>query len=119
MVVAIIGIMAAIAVPSYSGFILKQRRADAHHFLNKNAHQLQRCLTLVGAYDGACNVLTTSTEGHYTLDNTVSTRTAQTWSLTAIAVPNGKQKGDTDCASISLNHTGQKSATGDLPDSCW
>lgn len=115
-VVAIIGILAAYVVPSYSSYILKQRRSDAHHLLETNAHRLQRCLTLAGTYNGSCNIRTESKEGYYELSSTL---TAQTWSMTAVSVTDGKQERDTDCASIILSHTGQKSATGDKPDTCW
>lgn len=115
-VVAIIGIISATAVPTYSQYIVKQRRADAQHLLQTNAQRLQRCLTLVGAYKGGCSLMTNSIEGHYTLNSTL---TAQTWSLTAVAVTNGRQEQDTNCASISLSNTGQRSATGNKPDTCW
>ena len=118
-VVAIIGILSAFVVPSYSNFITQQRRADAHHLLNKNAQKLQRCLTLVGAYNapgGGCNIQSISQEGYYTLSTVL---TAQTWSLTATPVAGGRQEKDTKCATISLTHTGQKSATGTEPGSCW
>ena len=115
-VVAIIGILAQIATPSYSKFIIEQRRADARHLLMANAQLLQRCLTLVGAYDGGCNTITNSNEGHYTLTSKLA---SQTWSLTAEPVAGGKQLGDTDCATFTLDHTGLKSATGNEPDTCW
>lgn len=115
-VIAIMAIILTVAVPNYSSYILQQRRADAHHLLQVNAQNLQRCLTLVGAYNGGCNIITTSAEGHYTLSSTL---TPQTWSLTAVAATDGRQENDTDCASIILSHTGQKSATGKKPDTCW
>ena len=115
-VIAIIAIMAAIAVPNYSQYIREQRRADAHHLLQENAQRLQRCLTLAGAYDGGCNILTESREKYYTLNSTL---TPQTWTLTAVPATDSAQQSDNDCKSMSLNHTGVKSATGDDHNHCW
>ncbi len=115
-VLAIVSILAAIAAPNYSQFVRKQRRADAHHLLQANAQRLQRCLTLVGAYNRDCNLVTDSREGHYKLNATL---TPQTWTLTAVPATASAQSNDTDCKTLSLNHIGTKSATGDDQNHCW
>lgn len=112
----IIGILASTAVPSFSMFIKKQRRADAQQLLMENASRLQRCLTMAGAYDGGCILMTQSQEGHYDLNTTL---TQQTWSLTATPAANSPQARDSECQTLTLDHTGSKSATGTIPDICW
>lgn len=119
-VIVIIGILSSMAVSSYSKYSLQARRDDGKNMLLSNASKLQRCLTLIGSYNGVapmdCKLITTSAEGHYTLTSTLG---QQTWELSAAAVANGRQVSDTDCKSFVLNHIGQKSATGDKPETCW
>lgn len=115
-VVAILGILGSITVSSYSRHVLKQRRVDAHHLLHANAQRLQRCLTLIGAYDGGCALQNTSSEGHYTLNATL---TAQTWQITAVPAAGSPQLNDGECISFTMRHTGHKTASGSAADHCW
>src|SRR5690349_3565941 len=62
-VVLIVGILAAIAVPSYRAYVLRVNRADAKIGLTSLAQQLERCYTRQNRYrnpaPGGCNVNTT------------------------------------------------------------
>jgi len=49
-VVAIIGILAAIAVPSYNAYVLRSHRAEARNFLLALAQRLEQNYTLAGTY---------------------------------------------------------------------
>ena len=49
-VVAIIGILAAIAVPSYNAYIQRSHRAEAKNFLMALAQRLEQNYTLTGTY---------------------------------------------------------------------
>src|SRR5690554_7773304 len=51
-VVAVVGILAAIAYPSYMDSVRKSNRADAKAALNDAAQQMQRCYTLNSSYSG-------------------------------------------------------------------
>ncbi len=117
-VVAIIGIIAAIAVPSYLDSIRKSNRADAKASLTDAAHQMQRCYTLNNSFTGCPMVgTTTSAEEFYNVEVTVTDGGA---GFTATATPaKAPQTGDTDCASMTLNHLGQKNATPDTNGLCW
>lgn len=123
-VVAIIGIIAGIAYPSYMESVRKSNRADAKATLNDVAHRLQRCFTTYNAYDNAnCGVATTlgggpitSPEGMYSVSAVLGTTT---YSLTAAPVAGTSQAADTKCGSLTLTNAGLRNATGSLGADCW
>ncbi|WP_049721179.1 type IV pilin protein [Gilvimarinus polysaccharolyticus] len=117
-VVAIIGIIAVIAVPSYLDNIRRANRADATTSLTNVAHQMQRCYTLNNSYTGCPSIGTrTSDEDFYTI---VVALTDAGAGYTATATPaKTPQTGDSDCASLTLNNLGQKSASPDSEGRCW
>ena len=56
--VAIIGILAAIAIPMYSDYVTRSRRADGQAKLMQVAQDLERCYTQYSSYnDNACTVV--------------------------------------------------------------
>jgi|SRR5665213_334432 len=120
-VVAIIGILAAIAYPSYRSYVLRSNRTDAVRTLTENAQILQRCYSQNNFTFAGCAAVpatTTSPNGYY---NVVNTTAATTFSLTATAT--GAQIADTTCASFTLDQTGKQSAlsSGGVDESttCW
>ena len=116
-VVVIVGILAAIAFPSYTENVNSGRRADGQGALVNTAQRLERCFTQFNTYAGACGVAfpIASPEGFYQI--TAPVRTATTFTL--VATPQGPQANDTRCANLSLTHTGVRAATGTNPDRCW
>lgn len=133
--VAIIGILAGIAYPSYLKQVQKSNRSDAKVALNEAAQRLQRCFTAHGKYDtaaGVCAVVDslqtpggiTSTEGFYQVkiaaDADLDTAT---YKLTATPVAGGRQDSDDDCDLFTLNQLGVraafKSGNVDNTDNCW
>lgn len=117
-VVAIIGIIAAIAYPSYMEGIRKSNRADAKAALNSASQQMQRCYTLNSTYVGCDDdVAAISSEEFYSI--VVDGVTATTYTLTATPVK-APQTGDTNCPSFTLNHLGQKTPNPVTDTySCW
>ena len=112
-VVAIIGIVAAIGYPSYLSQIEKTRRSDAHVSLLNTAQHMERCKTTAFTYAN-CTIPTTyleSPEGYYDL-TFENAPTARTFTVTATA--KGAQAGDTTCQTITLNEI-----SGKLPAECW
>jgi len=115
--VAILGIVAMIAIPTYNEQINKTRRSDAKVALLKAAQNLERCFTDNNSYQVSvgCTDYTgsgiPSDEGFYTI---VGVQNASAFTLTATAI--GAQASDTHCASFSITNTAAKSATN---ADCW
>ena len=124
-VVAIIGILAAIAVPQYSDYVTRSRRADGQSTLLQVAQALERCFTQFSAYNNtSCTVVGTggvsqaSPEGYYVIAAAGSALAASAFTLTA--TPQGAQaSNDSDCTTLTLTHLGVQGATGADTDSCW
>lgn len=132
MTVLIIGIIGAIAYPSYLKQVVKSGRSDAKVALNEAAQRMQRCFTANGKFnpdEGACTVLDSlnsddglaSDEGFYTLS--VSGLAASTYKITATPVAGKRQSEDEDCISFSINQAGVKTAKkrggADNTSVCW
>ena len=119
MVMVVVGILAAIALPSYRGYVMRASRADAKAATLSMAGALERCFTRFNAYDNAgCAIVTTnvpSGDGHYLLSANV---TASTFLVTA--VPQGPQTADTGCGDFRLNQANQRSVSGSKGAAeCW
>ena len=122
--VVIVGILAAIAIPMYSDYVTRSRRADGQATLMQVAQELERCYTQFSKYnDNSCSVVNggvvseTSDQGFYGISASGGNLTESTFTLTA--APQNEQADDTDCTALTLTHLGEQSATGDDPDSCW
>jgi type IV pilus assembly protein PilE len=120
-VVVIVGIIMAISVPSYQGYVLRSHRTDAHSSLLDIAARQERFVAQRNSYTqdiaggtglnmGDAN----SSEGYYTLavSNAPCTNIANCYTIIATAV--GSQANDTDCDPISYNSAGTKT-----PADCW
>ena len=123
-VVAIIGILASIAVPSYRRYVLQTNRTDAVRGLTLNAQILQRCYSQNFNFNlPACTapLALNSANNNYVLAVQGGSLTNNTYILTA--VPQGRQAQDTTCAIFTLDQTGRQTAldTGNADQSatCW
>jgi type IV pilus assembly protein PilE len=119
--VAIMGILAAVAYPSYLEHLAKGRRADGRAALLDLAQRMERYYTERSTYAtatlGNSGVYpSTSPQGHYTLSITAKSATA----FSIQATPTGSQLHDA-CGSLGYNQAGDKSSSGGtLPTSaCW
>lgn len=116
-VVAIIGIVAAIALPAYQQHVVRTYRDSAKACLAQHAQFMERYYSTNLTYVGAAPVLGCTTESNmasrYTF--TLSNETVSAYTLTAAAVAGTAQAGDS-CGDLGLTHTGAKTA-GDT--SCW
>ncbi|WP_276308824.1 type IV pilin protein [Halomonas heilongjiangensis] len=105
--VAVIGILASIAYPSYTGYVERAKRTDAHAGLMEAAQQLERCYTVQASYTG-CAYATTSPDGIYSIDATI-TNSGGGFDLEA-----STSEEDGCSASLTLNHQGVRG-----PAACW
>lgn len=114
--VAIAGILAAIAYPSYQEQVRQTRRAEVASILLENAHWLERHFTRHGAYDsGAVSLVLQSPTSGGAVYRITSALGADTYTLTATAVAGSLMEGDA-CAVYSINQVGQRTPT-DVR--CW
>jgi type IV pilus assembly protein PilE len=126
-VVAIIAILTAIAVPTYLRYVLHGRRAEAYSLLEQDQAMLERCYAQNFSYTPAAPAVcpapaTTSQNGYYALAAAPATAiSAGGYVLTAVA--SGPQAQDTPCASFSITsanvRAAKTSAGADNTSVCW
>lgn len=137
-VVAIVGILASIAYPSYQESVAKSRRADATGALLVFANAMERHFTVNNTYRKAGGTDTTQTDtglprpgvfahqqspldGGTALYN-LKINAATATSYTLYAERTGAQASD-DCGTLTYTNTGVKgvdsATTGHTVDNCW
>ena len=120
-VVAVVGILAAIAYPNYRQHAIRATRTEAKVALQQSAQALEKCFTRYMTYtDANCPqpaVLNRTTiDGHYAI--TVAFPSATQFTLTA--APRAGQAGDTECGSFRLDEVGRQTITGTgVATTCW
>ena len=125
-VVAIVGILTAIALPSYNEYIRRGHRAEARAALLQGAQWMERAATATGTYPLTASfptTLTTIQSGRYAVavaSPPASATAGAAYTLTA--TPTGAQVGD-KCGNYTLTHTGVRGAasstTSALATECW
>jgi type IV pilus assembly protein PilE len=131
-VVTIVAILTAVAVPSYSEHVRKQKRnfskVQLHDIINRqnqylaDNRQYANNLTLLG-YSSATYGITgngsyvaaDSTEAIYTIGLTNTSN----YTYTVIATPVNSQASDSACGTLSITSAGAYSATGSHGNDCW
>jgi type IV pilus assembly protein PilE len=118
-VVAVVAILAAIALPSYTEHVRKSRRAQAKADMLEIAQMLERRFTTNRSYAGfdvtPFNQSPRDGDARYEID--VDPLTATTFTI--VATPVGGQESDR-CGELSLSHQGAKTASGSLGSAqCW
>ena len=116
-VVVVVGILAAIALPSYQEHVRQTRRAEVATVLLESAQLLERHYTRHGAYDEGTPVglATQSPVSGSAIYQITLSLAAESFTLTATALPGSIMAGDI-CANYGLNQVNQRT-----PDEtkCW
>jgi len=113
--VAIIGILAGIAYPSYTDFVKRSNRAEAQRELLRLANLQEQFFVDSRSYTadmtdlGMADPYITET-GNYSIDAVVVNAT---FTLTATA--KSSQLNDTGCLTLTINELGQKN----VDSGCW
>lgn len=118
-VVAIIGILASIAYPSYQEYVLRGNRVEGMALLSDAAARQERYYAQNSVYAksaGDLGMRESSNNGLYTLS--ISDVTASTYTLTV--VPGGAQLKDNKCGTLGLDQAGNRTKTGTAAlGDCW
>lgn len=119
--VAVIGILTAVALPSYRQHVANSRRADARAAILSLAQLMERWYTergtYVGATVGASGIYpSASPQGYYTMS--ISAQDATTFTISA--APAGAQTGDA-CGSYTYTQAGTRGVSGGSRTvaQCW
>ncbi len=114
-VVAIIGLLAAIALPSYAKYIARARRADAQAFLMDVAHRQQQYLVDARAYAPDLTALQVTApqqvSTYYTFSMVASTTIPPTFTATTTPIAGLAQASD---GTLTIDNSGAKT-----PASSW
>lgn len=121
--VAIVGILGAIAYPSYTEYVRRGHRAEARAGLLQAQQWLERAATATGTYpatEGFPSNLAKVPNNRYDISYTPSGTPVSSFTLTA--APKGAQSGD-KCGSYTLTNTGLRGANGStsgaIVTECW
>ncbi|MCP5146233.1 MAG: type IV pilin protein [Gammaproteobacteria bacterium] len=136
-VVVIVGILAAIAYPSFRQYGIRTNRTAAKTVLAQNSQFMEREFTATGRYDDAADPGTLRTalpndqapaDGNAAYNIAATNLSSTTFTLTA--TPRGNQAEDTTCGILSLTHNGIRcvnngASCSNVPaqqaavDACW
>lgn len=124
-VVAIIGVLAAVALPTYQQSVRSGARAEAQSMLLQVASNQERFYSDNNSYSANANPLVspvvatlTSEAGLYQVSVAACAGGAIGNCFVATATPQGNQTADS-CTTLTISNTGLKGATGDTVDNCW
>jgi type IV pilus assembly protein PilE len=121
--VAIIGILSAIAYPSYREYLIRGNRTEAKTAMMAASQALEKCFTRFGAYNNAgCATFNDigdadglpSETGKYVL----SFSNVDAMRFTIRAVPQGAQARDR-CGTLQIDQTGLRQVGGLDVRTCW
>lgn len=119
-VIAVVGILASIAYPSYRDQVRKAARTEVVGVLLTTAQQLERHYTRAGQYSDTDELVLPLTAGtaHYRLQ---AVRDTTSFTLLARRLPGGLMMADA-CGDYALDQTGVRGnpgSTGNFTNGCW
>ena len=107
-VVAVIGILAAIGYPRYTAYVERSLRSDAHAGLLQAASEMERCYSREYSYEDCTPDTAESPDGSYTITKSVEDDDGG-FTLTAAT-----ERSDGCDSGITLNALGERA-----PQECW
>jgi type IV pilus assembly protein PilE len=123
-VMVVIGILTAVAVPSYRQYAIRTTRTDAKTELTSRAQLLERCYTRNFSYNApACftDLPAPTSSNTYQIsiafDTTAGAPAGTSYTLTA--APLGAQANDTQCGSFTLTEQGTQAVSSGATSGCW
>jgi len=131
-VMMIVGILAAVAIPSYRSYVIRSQRSDAKDALlalatQQEKHYLQ-CNTYATAIDAATDCAAGELQGTAASQNgwyqlAVVAGNATTFTVRATAVAGENQFQDTACRTFTVDQAGVRTAADDggtdNTEECW
>jgi len=117
-VMAVIGILAALAVPSYQQYLVRTHRAEAIEMMMATAQCQEKIYATRLAYDSSRCLPARIASDRYVLSFDESLTDASSYSITA--TPLLSQSAD-PCGSLTLAQTGRRGISGpaDQLRQCW
>jgi type IV pilus assembly protein PilE len=120
-VLAIIGVLAAIALPAYRDYVRKTKRGEAKAVLLESAQAMERYFTTNNSsYANATVPFATSPKTAASGDimyNISLAVTATTFTLTA--TPTARMDTGDGCANLTLTETGVRGVSAETVSKCW
>ena len=124
-VVAIIGILSALALPSYNRYLVRAKRTQAQSFMHSVANKQEQYMLDRRSYAAdlvALNMgVPSDISQHYTITTTPDmVATPPTYTVTATPI-GGQAGGDAECGILYINNIGTKwTSTKAAPATgCW
>lgn len=112
-VVLVIGVLAAIAYPAYTNYLVRGRRSSAEGFLMDIAQRQQQYLLDVRSYASDVTTLSMATpsevSSYYTISMTTAAGPPPTFTATATPLAGTPQASD---VTLTINNAGAKTPTG-------
>lgn len=121
--VAVVGVLAAVAIPSYKSYSVKTRRSEGRAFVMEIMQRQEKYYTENNTYTtnltqlGYSSSTPSSERSYYTVTATAASDGIAN-NVVLTAAPTGSQTADTECGSFIMNSTGAKS-TSTSSTTCW
>ena len=120
-VMVIVAILTALAVPAYQSHVTKANRGAAKSCLSEYAQFMERYYTTNLTYAGAKPLLGCKDDSNLSQRYTFTTSNLAQGTYTVTATPIGVQaQRDTQCAVLGINQDGKRTASGSGGEAfCW